>query len=376
MFYSVLQILLLIFLPVFCIKITHKLQITNWLSPVVCCYAIGIILANTGILPLEPSINTIASQATVLLAIPLLLYSTDLLGWLKYAKSTLVSFGLCVVSGILISITMAFIFDSEIEHTWQLSGMLVGIFTGGMANMQAIGMALEADESLFVLINAGDIFAGGLYLILLTSVLHSILGKFLPNFQFSTENKGTENDLTSDYHWKDMLFAILLTLGIVGISAGITYGITGAVKSVSLIILLLTTLSVAASFSKKIRHWRGSFQMGEYLLLVFCVAIGMQANLSEIMTQGLDIIFYTAAILFGTAFFHILLCWIFQIDRDTTMITATAAIYGPVFIGQVASAIQNRTLIFSGIATGLVGYALGNYLGIGIGNMLRIALAN
>lgn len=374
MFNSLIQILLLIFLPIICIHLTRKLQISNWLSPVVCCYAIGIILANTTMITIDSTINTLTSQATVLLAIPLLLYSTDLLGWLQYAKKTILSFSLCVVSGIFISVGMAFLLDQHIDKTWQLSGMLVGIFTGGMANMQAIGMALGADESLFVLINAGDIFAGGLYLILLTSVLHSVLGKFLPHFQYSKQNTTVEETINSDYNWREMLQAVLLTVVIVGAAAGITYGITGAVKSVSLIILLLTTFSVAASFSTKIRHWSGSFQMGEYLLLIFCVAIGMQANLSDIMAQGTDVIFYTSVILFGTAFFHILLCWVFKIDRDTTMITATAAIYGPVFIGQVASAIQNRTLVFSGIATGLVGYALGNYLGIGIGNLLRLWL--
>lgn len=367
-----LQILIIIIFPAFSQWLTAKLKVQKWLSPVVLCYATGILLANIGNLEFSASVNTLFSQGTVLLAIPLLLYSTDLLGWLKYAKTTLVSFGLCVLSGLIMSMIMAFLWQDVVEDTWILSGMLVGVFTGGMANLQAIGMGLGADESLFVLINAGDIFAGGIYLILLTSVMHPILGYFLPDFQLKNQKNQTPEELTnSSFHWQDTSVAIALSIAILLAAVGLTHLLTGAIKSESLIILLLTTFSIVASFFTKIRTLRGAFSAGEYALLMFCVAIGLQANLDNILEHGTTVVFYTTAILFGTGFFHLFLCWLFKIDRDTAMITATAAIYGPPFIGQVASAINNRTLVFSGIATGLVGYALGNYLGIGIGNFLK-----
>ena len=56
------------------------------------------------------------------------------------------------------------------------------------------------------------------------------------------------------------------------------------------------------------------------------------------------------------------------------MITSTAAIYGPVFVGQIASAIGNKKLIFTGIALGLLGFAVGNYLGIGLAYILKTIL--
>ena len=58
-------------------------------------------------------------------------------------------------------------------------------------------------------------------------------------------------------------------------------------------------------------------------------------------------------------------------DRDTLIITSTAAIFGPVFIGPVANAIGNRELITIGIALGLIGYAIGNYLGLGLAFILK-----
>ncbi|MCB0684558.1 MAG: DUF819 family protein, partial [Saprospiraceae bacterium] len=84
-------------------------------------------------------------------------------------------------------------------------------------------------------------------------------------------------------------------------------------------------------------------------------ALGFMADFSEIWGQSLAMLGYMAAVLISTATLHLLLARAFRIDRDTTLITATAALYGPVFVPQVASALGNRQIVFSGIAMGLLG---------------------
>ena len=54
---------------------------------------------------------------------------------------------------------------------------------------------------------------------------------------------------------------------------------------------------------------------------------------------------------------------IFRIDVDTVIITSTAAIYGPAFVGPVANAIKNPRVIVSGITMGLLGYSFGDIVG-------------
>jgi len=68
---------------------------------------------------------------------------------------------------------------------------------------------------------------------------------------------------------------------------------------------------------------------------------------------------------------HLLLARLFRIDRDTVMITSTAALYGPVFVAQVATVIGNKKLVLAGIALGLLGYAIGNYLGLSLAYVLK-----
>lgn len=63
-----------------------------------------------------------------------------------------------------------------------------------------------------------------------------------------------------------------------------------------------------------------------------------------------------------------------RVDRDTANITSVAGIFGPPFVPPVAKALGNREIIVSGITTGILGLALGNYLGMGMAWLLRTLL--
>jgi len=47
-----------------------------------------------------------------------------------------------------------------------------------------------------------------------------------------------------------------------------------------------------------------------------------------------------------------------------------AGVFGPAFIIPVAKALKNDEIILPGILCGILGYAIGNYLGIGLGSIL------
>ena len=368
----IVQTLLIVVGPLFCIWLVKQFKIEKWLSPVVLAYALGILVANLHLFPILPKINTTFSEITVVFAIPMLLYATDIKAWLRYAPKTLISFALCVVSGLVASTVAAFFFHSGNIPNWMVSGMLVGVYTGGTPNMQAIGLALGAGEEAYVLLNAADIFCGGLYLLFLTSVAHRLFGYLLPEFEGDKGLDTNEEEFSStQITLTGLLQSFGLTLLVIAGAVGGTYLITGAMKSSSLIILLLTTGSIVASFSPRVRRINGAFEIGEYLLLMFCVAVGMLSDFQDVWENGSEVVRYTGVVMLSTASLHVLLSMLFKIDRDTTLITSTAAIYGPVFIGQVAAAIGNRTLVFSGMATGLIGFAIGNYLGIGMAYFLK-----
>ena len=53
----------------------------------------------------------------------------------------------------------------------------------------------------------------------------------------------------------------------------------------------------------------------------------------------------------------------FKVDADTLIITSAALLCSPPFVPVVAAALNKRSLVVPGLTIGIVGYALGNYLG-------------
>ncbi len=368
--YLIIQMLILLCGPYLLAKLTKRMGTENWLSPVVCCYIVGIGLRNLTSFPLNDAASDIFVQSSIILAIPLLLYSTDLLGWVRLAKSTILGFALLMFSVILSSLLSTWLFREKLPDMANLGGMLTAVYIGGTPNLNAVGLALGVEPEHVVMLNAAEIFCGGIYLLLLTSIAPWFFGLFLSDFQ-GEKHAGQDEFLPRNgIALGDLLKAFALTIFFVACSAGIIWLAAGNLEKPGLIILLISAFGVGASFFPKIRELRGSYESGEYLLLIFSIAIGMMADLGQIFSEGGVMVAFAGLILVLAISFHVVLCRIFRIDRDTMIITSTAGIYGPPFIGQVAAVIKNRSLVFSGIATGLVGIAVANFIGVALAKLL------
>ena len=73
----------------------------------------------------------------------------------------------------------------------------------------------------------------------------------------------------------------------------------------------------------------------------------------------------------GSLLLHALLCRLAHVDSDTFMVTSVAAVCSPPFVPMMARALGNPATILSGMTAGIIGYALGNYLGISLGLFLQ-----
>lgn len=373
--YIIISILLMVLLPVAVTLLEKRIKLIEWLSPVVCCYAIGIGLGNgLGEFWDQPIARSI-SEITVMLALPLLLFSTDLIGWVKLAKSTLISFALVLFSIVVVSLIAGKMFKGYDTEVWKMAGMMVGVYTGGTPNLMAIGKALQVREDVFIMLNAVDVVLGGIYLLFIMSVGVKLLTKFLPAFDYSAASVDDADLL----NWKKLNFAkkiqhtiVLFALGgaAVGVALLISKILTGG-ESVSVIILGLTAVAVGFSFIAKIRHYEGSQEIGQYLLLVFCIAVGSLANVSQLVSGSLWYFLFCGIIMFGSISLHFLCCYFLKIDRDTAIITSMAGIFGPAFVAPMAAVLKNKAILFSGVTTGLVGYAVGNFIGLMVAYILK-----
>ena len=293
----------------------------------------------------------------------------------KHSGKAILSYILSILAAIIASVVCFYAFENSIPDAWKISGMLVGVYTGGTPNMSAIGMAFDTPQEVYILLNSSDVVLGSIYFIFIITFLKKLLGLFLPEYKYTLTRKSEDTqESLKKISRKQLVFnvIIVLLLGsiILGLAAWISITIKGEIADLWLI-LVLTTLGIGASFIKRIQKIKGSYETAFYLLLIFSLAIGALANVNELLSKSSELFLYTTFVMFGAILLHFLLAAIFRIDRDTVIITSTAAIYGPAFIGPVANAIKNRDMIVPGITMGLLGYAIGNYIGIGIAMLLR-----
>jgi len=69
--------------------------------------------------------------------------------------------------------------------------------------------------------------------------------------------------------------------------------------------------------------------------------------------------------------FHLILSRILKVPGDLFTVAHVALLYSPPFVPPVAGAMHNKKVLISGIVIGLVGYAVGTYLGVGIAEILQ-----
>ncbi len=372
-------VLALVFLgfPALAVYGANRSKVLEWLSPVVLCYLFGIILGNApGWTPDTELANTV-TEVTVLLAIPLLLFSTDFPKWLRTAPKAVLSFGLATVAVMVVAAVTTVILSNQDPETWKMAGMTVGVYTGGTPNMSAIGLALEVTDEKFVLVNGADVILSAVYLLFLMTVAQRVLLKFLPAFQRTvvgraTQGSGLEADPVEAIRTqpRDVAGAIGLSVLVAAVTVAVV-SIFDDSLPIAPVILSVTTLGIALSFVPRIRNLAGAYETGQYLLLIFAVAIGTLANIRE-MAEAFSTVFVFVAIVLGASILlHYLLAALFRIDVDTVLITSTAAVFGPAFVGPIAAVLKNREIVVSGLTTGVVGYAVGNYAGLAIAYLLQ-----
>jgi len=363
---SIIQVALFIGFPVVAVWGARKSKALRFLGPIVLCYVFGIALGN--LTTVDTDLASTFTEATVLLAIPLLLFTTDFRAWLRIARPAVISFTLAAVAVIVTAATAATIL--AVPHDWQMAGMTVGVYTGGTPNMSAIGIALGVPDETFVLLNGADVVLSGVYLLFLLSIAQRVLGKFLPAFDYSRLGDDFDDGERPDFGWRNVIAALGISIASSAVAVGIVY-LFAPDLPIAAVILAITTVGILASFVPRIRELPGTFETGEFLLLVFAVAVGTLANVRRLVGAFGEVFVFVGIVLIGAILLHYLLATIFRIDTDTVLITSTAAVFGPAFVPPVAAALKNRQILVSGLTTGVVGYAIGNYAGIALAYLLK-----
>jgi uncharacterized membrane protein len=385
-----IQILSLLFyfvVPYLVILLCRRYSVMNKIGEILTLYIIGIIVSNVFVFPLGfgDSLKGIQDGLTsvmILLAFPMILFGCDFKNWKLKNAITALCIGL--VSVLVVDVIGYYIFNDEQTGFEKIAGLLVGVYTGGTPNLASLKIALDVDAETYIFVHTFDMIISFVYLVFLMSFGIKVFRLFLRQQEDGSEFKVQSSEFkvqSSDQsysgiftkkHFSKTLGALGLAILIVGVGMGVSFLISGKIDNMLVLILTMTTLSIAASFLPFVRKMEKSYDAGMYLVLIFSLVVATMVDITAIdYKAGINIIMYIAFVIFCSLILSMVLAKIFKVDSDTMVITSVALINSPLFVPMIAESMKNKKVIITGITVGVIGYAVGNYLGIIVTQVLN-----
>lgn len=369
--------------PALAIYVCFRFPAMNKIGVVILCYVAGITLGNSGILPENAAqYQKMMSEAAVALALPLLFFSIDVKKWTRLAGKSLLCMLLGTIAIIIVSYGAFFIIRGRVPGDWKLPGMAIGLYTGGTPNLAAIKAALGVDNDTFIITHTYDTVISLIYILFCITFAQRLFNRILPKFDWNRFSEDDRVDMSEkeDIHAYGGMFRPRILLKLVAallLSGGIVAASDQASRlfpsehATAMVILAITTLGIACSFIPKIRAIEKTFQLGMYIIYIFCFVVGSMTNVSALININWPLMLFVVVCVFGSMLIHAILCRFFGIDTDTFIITSVSAICSPPFVPPVAEGLKNPMVLLSGVITGIIGYAVGNYLGISLAYLMR-----
>lgn len=411
---SIALILFYLLTPLLINYLCYRYTLLHKAGPVVLAYTIGLLLGNSGILP-EASqammelttnksiiltnkyvqelfqagtltaddiqyfknfhIQDLMTTLSIAFALPLLLFSLNVRHWFKVAGNTFLSLFLGLVSVIIPILIGFFLFKDQITDAWKVAGMMTGVYSGGTPNLASIQKALDVDTLTYILTHTYDLIIGAFFLFFVMTVAQKLLLKILPAYKkprnslqevnpdFEFETKKPFFEPVKKRYLLPNLAAIGIAVVIVGVSAGLGE-LFRKEHQMMIVILSITTLSILASLIPRVNRIEKSFDYGMYFILIFSLVVASMADLRYFTMEHIQIFYWVILVYLGSLIIHVALAALFKVDADNVIIVSTALTCSPPFVPVVAGAIKNKEIILSGLTVGIIGYAVGNYLGV------------
>ena len=271
----------------------------------------------------------------------------------------------------------------------QIGGIITGMYTGGTVNAAALQAVFGVDSETFILINSYDILISFLYFVFLFAfgikMFRKLFGEKTVRDIHTSEASAQEEDGVAGYKearedsyrklatregMKQLGKILALTVGVAAVSAGSALLFPDNYFMI-VFILMITTLGVACSFIPAVKKFDVSYDAGMYLIYIFSITIASMADFSKLSLQsGIGLFGFMAIAVFISLVLHALICRLLKVDADSMVISSVAFINSPPFVPMVSAAMKNRDALVTGLAAGIVGYAIGNHLGVLMAQLL------
>jgi uncharacterized membrane protein len=345
-----------------------EFKIFKFVPAVVMIYAFSMLLASFGMFEYNQEINSIykLTKTNLLPAMLfLMLLEVDFKHFLKLGKSLLISYVLAIFSLACGFVVVAFIFDFNQEMA-SAFGALAGSWMGGTANMIAVGSALGVTQEAFGYALIVDSVNYTLWVMLLLFLVP--FAKVFNRFSKSDENMaylgevGCACSMGAKRYWLLIFLAIIVSFLSQLLAEQVEF-----LNKTTTIVLLSSFFGVLGSFTK-LRYINGSNEVATTMLYIIIALIGSKAVFDSFGAVGVYVL-AGFVILIIHAVLMVLGAKIFKLDLFCIAVASLSNI-GGVASAPILAATYNKSLVSVGVLMAIMGYLIGTFGGLAVGNIL------
>ena len=332
------------------------------------------LLGNFGIIPHTAPAYSVVWSYLVPAAVPLLLLKANLRRIIPETGPLLGAYFLGVAGTLIGAVIGLWVLPMGSVGP-DLAGILSATYIGGSMNFAAVAEALEFTETtLLTAALAADNVVGTLHIlvvVLIPSV--AILRRWIPSPIVETSEAPLHDEIAADDEvipFNPAHICLALTISLTISATG--YGIAEVLGSPNYGILFITaiTLLVANVFHRQLENLHGAFETGMLMMYIFFATIGAGADVAVMIDAGVMVFIYACFIIITHLIVIVLGAKLFKMDLAEIVIASLACIGGPVAPAAIAASRGWRKLVTPGLMVGILGYAIANFMGVGLATLL------
>ena len=338
----------------------------------------GALLSNLGLVPFRSPVYDAIGGPVTSLSIVWLLFAVDVRDLRDAGPAMLGAFAIALVGTVVGAVSAGLVFAGAFGgDAWKLAGVMTGTYAGGSLNFVAVARSLDFPPALFTAATASDAVVTALWFAV-TLMAPLWLRRVFPaprhvHRALGTDDEASDDPLAghpffsiADLRVLDLTVLLSLGFGLVWLADAIARAVPGVPA-----ILWLTTLALALGHTPWVRRLHGTMHLGALGLHVFLATMGIASRVAEIARVGPEVFVFTALVVAIHGVLTYGGCRLARFDVETVSVASQAAIGGPSSALALAVGRDWTALVLPGVGVGLLGYALGNYLGLGVAWWVR-----
>ncbi|MDT0709312.1 DUF819 family protein [Mammaliicoccus sciuri] len=348
----------------------------------------AMILSNLNIIPIESPVYNQVWEYVIPLAIPLLLFRSNIFKIWKESRRLLFIFLISSV-GTVVGVAAGFLLLHQfIPELDKIGAMMTGSYIGGGVNFAALSTKFQTPGELVSATVVADNSVMAFYFIVLITLPNiTFIKKYFKRLYNSND---VANSNQAEAYWKrneislkDIAYSISIAFVLVAISFKISELVNEYIPKnnhfmeilVSIIgdqFLLLTTFTLVtvALFSKFFENLNASDELGTFLIYIFFVVIGVPASIPIIIKTAPLLFIFVAVILIFNLSITLFFGKLFKFNIEEMLLASNANAGGPTTAAALAISKGWQGLVGPILIIGTLGYVIGNYVGTLMGYFL------